>query len=114
MTGLTIFGTLTAILSLKLIQNNYDFFSLKAYKTIWFCLMVLFCINLFFLLLFNESIVYNKGICKFSQEALANRTYMEDVFPQTREGGSMYYLINCYYDHQFDNWTHSQEFIEPA
>lgn len=23
----------------------------------------------------------------------------------------MYYILNCYYDHQFDNFTHTQDFI---
>ena len=113
MVAFTIFGCVISIVTIKLIQNNFDYFSLKAYKVVWGCLLILFCMNLFFLLLFNEIMVYNRGICQFGVQVLSNRSHIEEVFPQAKTGGGMYYVSSCYYGSNFRDMTYTGDFIAP-
>ncbi len=36
-------------------------------------MIILFCLNLVFLLIFNEMIIYNTGMCDFAHELIGNR-----------------------------------------
>ena len=50
---ISVVGCLISIITIRLIQAKFDFFSLKTYKIIWACHIIVFCLNLVFLLIFN-------------------------------------------------------------
>jgi hypothetical protein len=57
-TCLAVLGCLVSIITIRLIQTKFDYFSLKVYKIIWACHIIVFCLNLAFLLIFNEILLY--------------------------------------------------------
>lgn len=72
--ALTIFCTLAGLFSLKLIQSNYDYFSLSSYKIIWTLHVFTLTANLVFLMIVSQALIYNKGMCLLSESMLQNQS----------------------------------------
>lgn len=72
--ALTIFCTLAGLISLKLIQSNYDYFSLSSYKIIWTFHVFMLAANLIFLMIVSQVLIYNKGMCLLAENLLENRS----------------------------------------
>jgi hypothetical protein len=74
MSALTIFCTLAGLISLKLIQSNYDYFSLSSYKIIWAFHIFMLAANLVFVMVVSQVLIYNKGICLLGEKLVQNRS----------------------------------------
>ena len=94
--ALTIFCTLAGLLSLKLIQSNYDYFSLSSYKIIWTFHVFMLTANLVFLMIVSQTLIYNKGMCLLADSMLQNRTLVQDIYPKITASSGMYYFYSCY------------------
>lgn len=110
--GLTLFCTMVGLFSLKLIQSNYDYFSLSSYKIMWTFHVFMLATNLVFLMLVNQTFVYNKGMCLLADQLVDNQTSVEDVFPKTQATSGLYYLYSCYQSADFGEITKTGQMTE--
>lgn len=94
-TGVTVVGSLISLFSMRMIQSNYDYFSLKVYKVIWACHIIVFCMNLVFLMIFNQIVVYSEGSCLLADSLIHNQTQVNKLLPQTAANSGTYLFTAC-------------------
>lgn len=100
--ALTIFCTLAGLLSLKLIQSNYDYFSLSSYKIIWTFHVFMLAANIIFMMIVSQVLIYNKGMCLLADNLIQNRSLVEDIFPKVKANTGMFYFYSCFNNPDFE------------
>ena len=68
--------------------------------------------SLLFLILVNQSLVYNRGVCVVADQLIANGSAVQDIFPKTKAPSGVYYLYACYNDSEFGEITQTERFTD--
>lgn len=66
----------------------------------WTFHVLMLAANLVFLMLINQTLVYNKGMCLLA-DSVQNATVAKDVFPKIEETSGVRFMYGCYSDGNF-------------
>lgn len=113
-TGVTVVGCLISIFSMRLIQSKYDYFSLKIYKVIWACHIIVFCLNLIFLLLFNTVSIYSEGVCLVANDVLSDKTKLSQILPKLNKNGGLSLFHSCLFSQDFTIISKTKNYLSPT
>jgi hypothetical protein len=94
--GFTLIGCLVSIVTIRLIQAKFDYFSLRVYKIIWGCHIVVFCLNLASLLVAGQMLLYAEGACSMAEGVLNNQTKMVQLLPEVGRQTGLGLLNSCF------------------
>ena len=96
MVGFTILGCIVSIITIRLIQAKFDFFSLRVYRVIWGCHIIVLCLNLASLLVTSQMMVYAEGTCAVAERVLKNQTLLAELLPDVNGQTGIGLLNSCY------------------
>jgi hypothetical protein len=107
--GLTVVGCLTSLVTIRLIQAQFDFFSLRVYRLIWACHIMVFCLNLAALLVAAQTLAYAEGACALAEKVLNNRTALASLLPDVNAQTGLALLYSCLNSKDFTVNTNTGE-----
>ena len=67
---------MVSIITIRLIQAKFDYFSLRVYRVIWGCHIIVLCLNLASLLVASQMMVYAEGSCALAEKVMNNQTLL--------------------------------------
>lgn len=92
---MTIMGCLVSLVTIRLIQAKFDFFSLRVYKIIWGSHIVVFCLNLATMLVTSQMLIYAEGACSMAEKVINNQTLLAELLPAVNNQTGEALLASC-------------------